>query len=187
MHAGSALHVVGTSFVSDYGTWFCFFLLSSCVFLAVSLCAWSVLTTWVWLHGRCSVPSAGMEVASASLVPTLGKNFPQPLNPPRTFLPQTRFSPQWLTFIQGAQKTCQIIIEGNRQNSTAISPQGMTIDIFKTTIYHSKEFSLNVFGSVWLALQKRNYLLSLAVFDGAYSPRTEPVRTSCLDAHHFNV
>lgn len=41
-------------------------------------------------------------------------------------------------------------------------------------------------GSVWFALQNRNYF-HLAVYDGAYSPRTKPVRTSCQDTHHFNV
>lgn len=36
-HTGSVLHVADPTFVSDYGTWFCFFRLSSWAFLAPSL------------------------------------------------------------------------------------------------------------------------------------------------------
>lgn len=70
-------------------------------------------------------------------------------------------------------------------NIKAMAAQGMMIDI--TTVYLSKEFFLkNVLGSVWLALQNRNYFL-LAVYVRANSLWTKPVRTSCQDAHHFNV
>lgn len=101
MHTDSALHVVASSFVSDYGTWFCFFRPSSCVFLAVSLCAWSVLTAWVWLSQGGAVSSmSAWRLSLPHWCPHQGKTFP--LNRwthPEPFLHQTRFPfSVWLLF-----------------------------------------------------------------------------------------
>lgn len=50
-----------------------------------------------------------MEVVSASLVPTLGKNFSLTAQPTQNLSASDSFSPQRLTFIQDAQKTCSQI------------------------------------------------------------------------------
>lgn len=133
MHAGSALHVAASSFVSDYGTWFCFFLLTSSCFSLPSLslppCP-ACFNCWGSApRGRRSIVRACTEVASASLVPTLGrkrKTFHNHWTHPEPFCLRLVFpSCLILNFLLwGAQKSlCQMIIVSlkfHHKNNTAI-------------------------------------------------------------------
>lgn len=86
-----------------------------CFSCCLSLCLVCFNCWGLALHGRCCVPSAGIEVASASLVPTLGekkkKTFPNRWTHPEFSALDASPLGDWLLFRAHGQLAAKIIID----------------------------------------------------------------------------